>query len=67
MTLLVISACLGGTMMFLYSGLLIALNRTHLPAPIRVRGARLGVLFWSICFFGVLAALTVWQQAQRLR
>jgi hypothetical protein len=67
MTLLVISACLGGTMMFLYSGLLIALNRTHLPEPIRVRGARLGVLFWSICFFGVLAALTVWQQAQRFR
>jgi hypothetical protein len=54
-------------MMFLYSGLLIALNRTHLPAPIRVRGARLGVLFWSICFFGALAVLTVWQQAQRFR
>ena len=64
--LLVISACVGGTMMFMYSGLLIALNRRHLPAPIRVRGVRLAVLIWAILFFGVLAALTVWQQAARL-
>lgn len=67
MALLVISACVGGTMMFLYSGLLIALNRRHLPAAIRVRGVRLGVLVWAILFFGALAALTVWQQAQRFR
>jgi len=66
MVLLVISACVGGTMMFLYSGLLIALNRRHLPEPIRVRGIRLAVLVWSIVFFGVLAGLTVWQQVQRL-
>jgi hypothetical protein len=64
--LLVISACVGGTMMFMYSGLLIVLNRRHLPAPIRVRGVRLAVLIWGIVFFGVLAALTVWQQAARL-
>lgn len=67
MALLVISACVGGTMMFLYSGLLIALNRRELPGPIRVRGVRLAVLVWSILFFGVLASLTVWQQVQRLR
>ncbi len=67
MSLLVISACVGGTMMFLYSGLLIALNRRALPAPIRVRGIRLVVLLWSIVFFGVLASLTVWQQVQRFR
>ena len=66
MVLLVISACVGGTMMFLYSGLLIELNRRYLPAPIRVRGVRLAVLIWSIVFFGVLAALTVWQQVARL-
>jgi hypothetical protein len=67
MVLLVLSACVGGTMMFLYSGLLIALNRRHLPAAIRVRGVRLAVLVWSILFFGVLAGLTVWQQLARLR
>jgi hypothetical protein len=67
MVLLVLSACVGGTMMFLYSGLLIALNRRCLPAPIRVRGVRLAVLGWSILFFGMLAGLTLWQQLQRLR
>ena len=66
MVLLVISACVGGTMMFMYSGLLIQLNRRFLPAPIRVRSFRLAVLVWAIMFFGVLSALTVWQQAQRL-
>ena len=36
--LLVISAVVGGFMMFIYSGLLILINRKILPAPIRVRG-----------------------------
>lgn len=65
MVLLVISASVGGTMMFLYSGLLIQLNRTHLPAPIRIRGVRIGALVWSLLFFGVLAGMTLWQQIQR--
>ena len=65
MALLVISASVGGTMMFLYSGLLIQLNRTSLPPPIRIRGFRLAALIWSIVFFGALALLTIWQQAQR--
>ena len=65
MVLLVVSACVGGTMMFLYSGLLIQLNTRHLPAPIRVRSFRLWALVWSIVFFGILAGLTVWQQAAR--
>jgi hypothetical protein len=62
----VISACVGGTMMFMYSGLLIQLNRTYLPAPIRIRSFRLAALLWAILFFGVLAGLTIWQQAARL-
>ena len=53
-------------MMFLYSMLLIALNRTQLPDAIKVRGFRVGALVWSTAFFGVLAALTLWQQLQRL-
>jgi hypothetical protein len=65
MALLVISASVGGTMMFLYSGLLIQLNRTHLPAPIRIRAGRTGALVWSLVFFGFLAGMTVWQQIQR--
>jgi len=65
MVLLVISASVGGTMMFLYSALLIQLNRTFLPVPIRIRAGRLAALGWSILFFGFLAGMTVWQQIQR--
>jgi hypothetical protein len=65
MVLLVISASVGGTMMFLYSALLIQLNRRHLPAPIRIRAGRVGALVWAIVFFGFLAGMTLWQQAQR--
>ena len=65
MVLLVISACVGGTMMFLYSALLIQLNRTQLPVPIRIRAGRTGALVWAVVFFGFLAGMTVWQQIQR--
>ncbi|RKT82257.1 hypothetical protein SAMN05421805_111175 [Saccharopolyspora antimicrobica] len=61
-----ISACTGGVMMFIYSGLLIAINRKMLPAPIRVRGYRLAALIWSILLFGVLAVLTVLQQLDKV-
>ena len=66
MVLLVISASVGGTMMFLYSGLLILLNRTQVPAPIRIEGSRIAALIWAVLFFGVLSGLTLWQQFQRL-
>ena len=64
--LLVISAVVGGFMMFLYSGLLILINRTILPAAIRIRGVRLGVLVWSILLFGTLSALTFRDQIGKL-
>jgi len=56
--LLVISAVVGGFMMFLYSGLLALINRRILPEPIRVRGVRLVALIWSFLLFGVLSVLT---------
>jgi hypothetical protein len=64
--LLVISATVGGVMMCLYSGLLLALNRRFLPDAIKVRSWRVGALIWSVVFFGVLGALTIVQQVQRL-
>lgn len=60
--LLVISASIGGFMMFIYSGLLIRLNRTVLPAAIRVTTGRTAVLVWAILLFGVLAAITIFTQ-----
>jgi hypothetical protein len=66
LVLLVISASVGGTMMCLYSWLLLMLNRKHLPEAIRVRSYRVAALIWSTAFFGLLAALTIWQQLHRL-
>jgi hypothetical protein len=64
--LLVISACVGGLMMFIYSGLLILLNRTVLPRPIRIRAGRTAVLGWSVALFGVLSVLTIIEQVKKL-
>jgi hypothetical protein len=66
LVLLVISACTGAVIMFLYSGLLIGLNRRALPPAISISPLRLATLGWSTLFFGVLSVLTIWQQFQRL-
>jgi hypothetical protein len=64
--LLVISACVGGLMMFIYSGLLILVNRKVLPEQIRIRGGRMAVLGWSVLLFGVLSVLTLVEQIGKL-
>ncbi|WP_431896294.1 Nramp family divalent metal transporter [Nonomuraea sp. bgisy101] len=64
--LLVLSACFAAAMMFVYSILLIVLNRRALPGPIKVRSYRLAALVWSVAFFGSLTVLTLLQQAQKL-
>jgi predicted lysophospholipase L1 biosynthesis ABC-type transport system permease subunit len=64
LVLLVISACTGGAIMFLYSFLLIVLNRNALPPAIRPTPFRVATLAWSTLFFGVLSALTIWQQRE---
>ena len=64
--LLVIAAVVGGFMMFIYSGLLILINRKTLPAPIRVRGIRLVMLVWAIALFGTLTVLTFRAQLIKL-
>jgi hypothetical protein len=53
-------------MMFIYSGLLILINRRSLPAAIRIRGGRLVALVWSIGLFGTLSVLTSIDQGKRL-
>jgi hypothetical protein len=64
--LLVIAAVTGGFMMFIYSGLLILINRRILPPPIRIRGVRLAMLIWAILLFGTLSVLTFRAQIERL-
>jgi hypothetical protein len=55
LVLLVLSACLNGIVMFIYSILLIKLNRGGLPPAIRVRGLRLGMLGFAVLFYGFFA------------
>lgn len=64
--LLVISSVVGGLMMFIYSVLLIILNRRTLPRPIRIGPVRVAALVWSTLLFGVLSILTFGQQIGRL-
>jgi hypothetical protein len=66
LVLLVISACTGAVIMFLYSFLLIPLNRRALPGPIAVRSYRVAALAWSALFFGALSIITIWQQLRNL-
>jgi hypothetical protein len=66
LVLLVISAVTGGLMMFIYSGLLILLNRRTLPAPIKIGPGRIAALVWATLLFGALSVLTFWQQGERL-
>lgn len=64
--LLVVSACVGGGMMFIYSALLIKLNRQLLVPAIRPGPGRIAALVWAFLLFGVLSALTIFQQIPKL-
>jgi hypothetical protein len=66
LVLLVLAACLNGIVMFVYSCLLVKLNRSGLPAAIRVRGARLGVLLFCCLFYGFFAGWYVITQMGEL-
>ncbi len=66
LVLLVISACVGGLMMFLYSGLLVLLNRRVLVPAIRPGAFRVAALAWAFLLFGALSALTIGQQLPKL-
>jgi len=66
LVLLVISACVGGTMMAIYAVLLLLLNRRVLPGPIRTSAARSAALVWAALLFGILATITIIDQSQRL-
>ncbi|KQT69698.1 MULTISPECIES: Nramp family divalent metal transporter [unclassified Aureimonas] len=66
LVLLVISACVGGLMMFIYSLLLIRLNRKVLVPEIRPGAVRVAMLVWSFLLFGGLSILTIVQQLPKL-
>ncbi|MCH2123633.1 MAG: Nramp family divalent metal transporter [Pirellulaceae bacterium] len=50
-----LSAAMNGCVMFLYSGLLLYINRWRLPEYVRARGWRVAILIWAVGFFGFFA------------
>ena len=52
--------------MFVYSGLLILLNRRLLAPELRPAGYRILAMAWSVGLFGILSAITVVDQVGRL-
>jgi hypothetical protein len=66
LVLLVIAAVTGGLMMFIYSALLLMVNRRTLPEEIRPGAGRVAALVWSFLLFGFLTVLTFNQQLRNL-
>lgn len=66
LVLTVLAGSLSGVVMFIYSGLLITINRRYLPQPIKIRGMRLGALAWCFAFFGVFSIIYGIEQFKQL-
>lgn len=66
LVLLVIASSLNGLVMFVYSVLLIQLNRGMLPREIGVNGGRLAALVWAVVFYGGFSAVLLWDQVGKL-
>ena len=66
LTLVVLAAALSGMVMFVYSILLILINRRFLPEPLKIRGYRLVALVWAVGLFGVLSVVVIIDQGGEL-
>jgi hypothetical protein len=66
LALLITSACIAAFMMFIYSGLLILVNRKLLAPEFRPAGYRVAALVWAVALFGVLSAITLVDQLRKL-
>ena len=64
--LLVIASSLNGLVMFVYSCLLIQLNRGTLPREIGLKGGRLVALGWAVLFYGGFSVVLLIDQAKKL-
>ena len=52
--------------MFVYSCLLIQLNKRTLPPEIGLRGGRLVAIGWAVLFYGFFSAILLWDQFSQL-
>ena len=65
--LLIISASIGGFMMFIYSGLLILINKRSLPPSARITRFRTGTMIWSVLLFGTASAIAIIDQWDNIK
>ena len=63
LSLVVVAAALSGGVMFIYSILLLVINRRFLPDQLKVRGIRMLALMWATALFGVMSVLVVINEA----
>ena len=66
LVLLVIASALNGVVMFIYSMLLLRLNRGVLPREIGLGGFRFGAIIWACVFYGIFSVILLWDQAKQL-
>ncbi len=57
--LLTIGAALNGIVMFVYSILLLYMNRAKFPKEVRMGPVRTAIMGWAVLFFGVFSFLTI--------
>jgi hypothetical protein len=65
--LLIISASIGGFMMFIYSGLLILINKRSLPPAARITRFRTATMVWSVLLFGTASVIAITDQWDNIR
>jgi hypothetical protein len=65
--LLIISASIGGFMMFVYSGLLILINRRSLPEAVRITAGRTAALVWAVLLFGFASVIAIQDQWDNIK
>ncbi len=66
LTLAVIASALNGIVMFVYSFLLIQLNKGMLPKEISLGGLRLGWMWWAVAFYGFFSIVAVITEGAKL-
>jgi hypothetical protein len=65
--LLIISASIGGFMMFIYSGLLILINKRSLPPSVRISRFRTATMVWSVLLFGTASVIAISDQWDNIK
>jgi hypothetical protein len=64
--LLVVASALNGLVMFVYSILLLQLNRGVLPREIGLKGGRLVAIMWAVLFYGFFSVILIIDQSKQL-